>query len=997
MILLVTTLFFSFGLAKDTYDDDTKNKTIEEIEKTTYKDLIAKHIFVEVNFLTDVTVEDKLKEDVLKKVKIEQGKVTITDSELKKYPAKITFLLSSYKNPIIIKNGKYIPELIPTREGLSSWSINVPHFSSYTIEENTFAGTHENTTIWSSQGLGLDSLAVGVYTFNNNATGDITEDESYSENNGTLNNSYHSKPNDDGFSGWDTDNCVIGNCLRFDGTEDTVEVENAKDINFNENFSISYWVKGTNNGNQQSVYDSSSLTPRWEVGFASNGRILAHMHDGAIVRTFYSTGDETGSWINIIITFNRSGYANMYIDGTYESQLDISALNNLNNTVSNYIGSNLDSSLYFEGSVDELKLYQKILSVEEVEGIYGNESAGIRIDISNNVLNLTLDETQGVTAEDTSGNEYDGTLISYNRPFWNITGGHDGKGAYEFGNYGHITLPSWERNESTPYTLAFWAKLKSITDTQDETIIRFNYDYGLSEGWVFNKNNQDNLRIYNFGSGSLVYDNPATTEWEHFAVVYDTTNIQIYRNGTYIKQMAFPYGYDNSTFYLGTESPFHNPFNGTIDDVLIIPEALTEAQIQEIYTNGSTYKYYDAGQYTSEIYNATDYDPLAFTNLFQSTIFGDITGTSYSNGRAGDCLLINGVSWTSGTLSGNTYSYNNQIGTCFMFQLGLTGDGSTKTDYSSLNVTAYKVLVPEVTNLAIEQVGVPSAPLLGNCTFMLNDTDTGYVDIEWFINNVSTSTTSATGLTNNTVGEFTLSSGFVKNDLVKFSCTPKLAYVYGEVWGTTINSNEFTIQNSNFTISDYSPSNLNFYRYIGSDIQFSVTLTDIDNDATCVWAAETDYSPNVQNGTGFSFTPSTEGFVVDEVMIVEVSCTDGSYTNGMEWNMTFKEAVGTVASTSSSLLAIMILVCVLLVLFAAGTYYFENELKYVFFLMCALMGVVGLFIGAKMAEEGFAEISGIMWTLYYISGMGFFMLFVYVIWRFIEAYRFEDSKKPGLK
>lgn len=867
--------------------------------KTNHGKLKAKHIYAEAEFLEDVNVYDKNKNSVLGKIKIEKNKVSITDNELKGHKAKITFLLTSFKNPIVFKNNKWAKDIKPTREGLSSWSFNVPHFSSYTIEENTWAGTHENTTIYSEAGLelGLDSLAVGIYEFSENATGNITEDISSSENNGTLSDLYHSKVNDDGFSAWDTDNCKVGNCLRFDKGEDYIIVNNVGsrfDFGTDEDFSISFWMKiDTSNVNHR-IFSTTDISTGFFTDINADKLRFFTKAGATYGASLTSALADVTVWNHVVYVIDKTG-ANktfIYLNGVNQSVTYTNPQNindNTNAPTNLKIGRILTQSPNLEGALDEVKIYNVSLTQSQVDDIYGNESVGLNSErLASNVLDLSFNESSGTSATDSSGNNGDGTIYGHNRPFWNATGGHDGLGAYEFDGVGYIEIESDNSlyyNISKNYTISTWFKYNnSISDTIYQTNtngLRFDVSGGATA----------NLRIKKNSGGFESTDSSTCISsdiWQHGTWVLEqdgtSGNVSFYCNGVFDKKSAlsgFPFDDSSSINTLGGS---YTIWEGLIDDFLIIPITLNSDQIQEIYTNGSNYKYYDEGSYTSIVYNATDYDPLAQINLFTNTVYDNIGNVSSSNGKAGDCLLINGVSWTSGTLSGNSYTYGKQVGTCFMYQLDLIGSGREKTNYASVNVTAYKVLVPEVTDLTIEQIGNPSDPILGNCTFMLNNTDTGYVDIEWFNNNVSITTDSVAGLINDTVGEFTLSSGFVKDDLIKFSCIPKLAYAYGEVWGTEVNSSEFTVNNSNFTYITY-PSESNLTIIKPNAPKFKVVLVDLDSDVVVTW--KIDGETKLVDSTTYNF-PSIE-LIESFPYTLTAEMSDGVINQTATWTITVND------------------------------------------------------------------------------------------------------------
>jgi hypothetical protein len=109
-------------------------------------------------------------------------------------------------------------------------------------------------------------------------------------------------------------------------------------------------------------------------------------------------------WHYVTITFNGSALI-MYLDGT---QIDIedtegAAPDNIG-TLPLFIGKNVDDEDYFIGDIDEVRLWDRAISAQEVkkayeEGIFPTEGQVLHLPFSNvnSMLNHTLPEIENLT------------------------------------------------------------------------------------------------------------------------------------------------------------------------------------------------------------------------------------------------------------------------------------------------------------------------------------------------------------------------------------------------------------------------------------------------------------------------------------------------------------------------------------------------------------------------------------------------------------------------
>jgi len=224
-----------------------------------------------------------------------------------------------------------------------------------------------------------------------------------------------------------------------------------------------------------------------------------------------------------------------------------------------------------------------------------------------------FDEGSGSTATDSSGLGNDGTLAGENGniPAW-VAGQAGFGGALRFTNNGtdhaYVTIPGATslmigQTATNPWTITAWAFEDSngtgdfvasygrILVIDDGTA--FQFESGASgDGQIYTWSRPPNTAWeIAWGVGSAVA--PLLDQWVHWAVVYDGTNLTVYRNANQGAQggvasapvtspLAFA-GYTGAVL-IGSElaQPATATWNGMLDDVAVFAGALTQSQIATV-------------------------------------------------------------------------------------------------------------------------------------------------------------------------------------------------------------------------------------------------------------------------------------------------------------------------------------------------------------------------------------------------------------------------------
>jgi len=204
-------------------------------------------------------------------------------------------------------------------------------------------------------------------------TSNAVRDYSTYQNNGTLGGGNISR-----MPTWNATG-KIGGAYTFDGSNDKI---NFSTITLgNSNWTVSAWVLTTSGGSVLSNDNGGPVTN--DLGVSLN-KIYYNNYNGSWQPHYGNTTINDNVWHFLTwVNFNNQTMV-MYVDGNVDSS-------NFNSYTTNggpvnSIGRNWGAT--YRGSIDEVKIYNRVLSLEQIRLIYNSESAGY------NMKNLSYTETR---------------------------------------------------------------------------------------------------------------------------------------------------------------------------------------------------------------------------------------------------------------------------------------------------------------------------------------------------------------------------------------------------------------------------------------------------------------------------------------------------------------------------------------------------------------------------------------------------------------------------
>ena len=471
---------------------------------------------------------------------------------------------------------------------------------------------------------------------------------------------------------WDLDG-KYGKAIEFDGTDDYVEMADDPAFDITDEITLSAWIKPT--AAAQSLY-SRIISRAPDAGGNEYYALLTNDSPSNAVgvrinqiNTIFSTSiAPTGEWTHVTGTYDGATLK-IYFNGELENS---SSLTTTIPTASTpiHIGDRSDDATNrrFEGSIDEVKIYNVALTAEQVRTEYNQGKAQVLgssgTDSSTGaptraargeycvpgdtstcnppVLELKMDEMTGTTAYDTSGGGNDGTLGG--GATWNPLG-RIGSALDFDGNDDYVSYTSTDVSE---VTISTWAYLSSKGESDYPRIIE-TPAYALifnQTGGAANNSVELGVKRTSVGWWNTPTDSVQSGSWYHISATYDESlesNVpEIYINGIKqaITENSTPSGSISSnagTGYIGNRAATDRTWDGVIDDIRVYDYIRTPAQIAWDYNKGAPVAHWRM----DETSGATAHDESGNSN--DGTLTNMDPGTDWVSGKNNNALDFDGT------------------------------------------------------------------------------------------------------------------------------------------------------------------------------------------------------------------------------------------------------------------------------------------------------------------------------------------------------------------
>ena len=235
---------------------------------------------------------------------------------------------------------------------------------------------------------------VGWWPFNGNAT-----DESGNGNNGTVN----------GASLTSDRNSLSNSAYSFNGTSNYIEINlinalNTANVN---GLTLSGWtnMSSLTNQPQSIIFMADNLNNGFNTGYDyTTTKLYGQAGNSGVPASFFISSANTvlsNSWYNVVMTCDfNSNNSKLYINGVLQSQSSSTLINPVLSKI--FIGSAYNQVWYQNGKLDDIGIWNRALSQQEITGLYNGNVCFQTITVTDTLLiNTNITGFNPVTYQNT--------------------------------------------------------------------------------------------------------------------------------------------------------------------------------------------------------------------------------------------------------------------------------------------------------------------------------------------------------------------------------------------------------------------------------------------------------------------------------------------------------------------------------------------------------------------------------------------------------------------
>ncbi|MHC4456605.1 MAG: LamG-like jellyroll fold domain-containing protein, partial [Planctomycetota bacterium] len=369
--------------------------------------------------------------------------------------------------------------------------------------------------------------------------------------------------NDGSISGAQWTTGQVGGGLEFDGVDDYIDFGKHSSLDVSDQITISLWIYPRSTSNEVVLLNKGEGCGNYNL-YIYHGELALLSSDSCNWANRGTNSDiATNQWQHIVVTYDGSKiryYIGGFLRDTKNSD-GLGSTNNDNLKLGGQTVSGWPDTRYFNGVMDDVRIYDRALSAEEIQQLYLEGTA---------VAYWRFDEGSGSTAHDLVGGN-DGTIYGAQWTTGKIGGALSFDGINDYVDLGDLDL-------SGSFSLAFWMKPESFPDSWNSTVVKA-FDYGCE--FI------GNTFYGSLGDGDWTVNLTTTIsepeQWYYAVLTYNGTQLIMYINGDSVASGSGSHSSNDEPLLIGSWNRVSDFFDGLIDEVAIYDRALSASQIQQFY------------------------------------------------------------------------------------------------------------------------------------------------------------------------------------------------------------------------------------------------------------------------------------------------------------------------------------------------------------------------------------------------------------------------------
>lgn len=356
-------------------------------------------------------------------------------------------------------------------------------------------------------------------------------------------------------------------------------------IDRTKNYAISLWFNANNISTSQSIFENDLGANNRNGIIISSGTLYCGHYNPYTGNNF--SGLQSNTWYHVVLV-NEGGVPTCYVNGSANGGTSMAGLS-LNGGTIGY-GSNTG---YFNGRIEEVTIWGDSLSAEQVNSLYLEQSGKINSNSKTSELNSSNDLFNddlialyhlNENANDSSGNSSDGTwdgTEKYTNGLWNTKAG-------DFDTTNYINTQSNFLNGENEYSFSFWVKPKSYV-VAGGILTNMGSVSGKQSGFLINSGSKTISFAINGSSTNFPTNAMPLNKWTNFILTNDPNgNRNFYVDGQLVNQASGStanFDFDDVWKIGFDDRVLSRKFNGLIEEVGVWSKALTEEEIEELYSS----------------------------------------------------------------------------------------------------------------------------------------------------------------------------------------------------------------------------------------------------------------------------------------------------------------------------------------------------------------------------------------------------------------------------